>query len=1591
MSDLTQARAQEALLAALREPSSDALSDHVPGTAMPPHVHEESSVGTKPAGEHNAAPRVEVSELGSAELIETEARAQGSAQALARGLVVASELWALQGNWERALACARDAFHAAPKLTLAGVQLRALGALLGREDYLAPTLESEARLAPSNAERVHAALLLSDVLRYREHDVARASRAAELAHRLAPEDPRSVLTLIAERLAAGDGASLGTRLKEGPLRAAAVRLAELRGGREAPDATPALLLHRVRRHLEAGKLEAAGAELVAAAGAGLAPAALFDAGAAVLGQASPSYQKAIAALEKRVAFEPTRAAVRALAARAVEHGDARALSRALDAADPGSGTFDLAERVVLSLLLGGEPNLAQLDLEVLGAQSHPAFAAALAPTASSAASDSMESRDALLGSALVSPQRREELALALEHAEEADPLRLTLEAELGVLSRDPEATLRALTRLAESRGDSSLLAAVALLYEKQGHIDSAADAYGRAFEADPSVLWLARALSQTSHGTELARVLDARARLAEDPKRASYALLEATLAATPDAREPLLERAHAVDPSETLVPRLGSLLAARGGDPTRHAVWLRAATEVALPHERALAALREVMVTAKTDPASAAAHASELSDRLKADLSLALYAERMSPSDTSERVARRLRWNAASPREADWLLSEALWLAWQAGDASSAARAARALADATESRLARALAESLELDVGEVTRTSEPLLAATRDAEHPKRQREAFERLAEQDDARGDTSSALLWQKGLLEVDQGHLPALRRLEHELLTRGRESEWEELAQKLAHHLPGADGSAYALSLGAARLASGDHRGALELFQPLVEEADAPLLALRAVQALSDESGDLAKRERVELSLAARAESPADAAAAFLRAGAVAARAGRRTEARRLVEQALERRPTDLTSLWLFAELTRSEGAGASAAEAYERLAEVLGVPAHRASAWLEAGVLWREAATPERASACFAKALVESPSNEEAFAALRKHHEEQNDTAALVALLEARLPYARSARERQELERSRAAGYQVLGDVSRRRDALERFLELSPDEGDALAEHARACTELEDYDAARSSWERLLASSTDEARRTEAERALGILLQDHLGDVRGAAQAYERALRAAPNDQDVAARLVRAYAKLGDAERSTSLQTRLIQLADTPEEKRDGALLLSQLYEHVARDPKRAAATLDRTRKAWPLDPAVLACTARFMDRQGERGARRILVDRTGKEAWRKLEEGRLDPALFDLLATVRELQEREDQAHVTRATRAAFSGDLGELEGGGLQALDPRLDDLLAPPGMSAPLRTLLRKTAAAFDAAFPVDLRGIGARPLPACELSTHIADLSRRVGLGATEVFVADSLGARCLPVSTPTPGGAVGRLVVGPDLESLESSARDFLLLRALKLQQTGVGAFARSRAEDTWPMLAALLVSFAPNWHPGDVDQQKLTLARGQIERGLGVTGYDEDVPVLVLEAIGGAGGQLSHLGEAGRALANRAALLAVGNPAAALDAFSALSDKPLAASGPARFRWLQAHVEARELLLFSASDGYADARSRLGLGPVPVHVSELPRPLPGGTSRAPLPSMAGPRPPQPTLSGEAPPPPRRGAPPPPKRS
>jgi hypothetical protein len=92
----------------------------------------------------------------------------------------------------------------------------------------------------------------------------------------------------------------------------------------------------------------------------------------------------------------------------------------------------------------------------------------------------------------------------------------------------------------------------------------------------------------------------------------------------------------------------------------------------------------------------------------------------------------------------------------------------------------------------------------------------------------------------------------------------------------------------------------------------------------------------------------------------------------------------------------------------------------------------------------------------------------------------------------------------------------------------------------------------------------------------------------------------------------------------------------------------------------------------------------------------------------------------------------------------------------------------------------------------------------------------------------------------------------------------------------------------------------------------------------------------EVELLATEVSGSIGNRATQLNTAINQLADRAGLLAVGNPSVALDgiAASAHHGRQLPSSGPERLKWIVRNAEARDLCVFSVSDNYVMARRAL---------------------------------------------------------
>ncbi len=1509
--------------------------------------------------------------LARAEFLEGEAKAASEPQMKARALLVASELWAMAGETARARDAASDATLATPSMPLAHRQVRWLAAAEDDWAAVATALETETRASPTPEARAHASLLSAELHRLVLGDTTAAKRKLEQAARALPSDPRAHVMKLAEQL--GQSADVPrVRWPEAPALATLVQathqLVRQRGGTPPEDADidrSTTVFGDARAAVVAGDRGTAGEAVAKLAQVdGIERGALWLA-AALLAPSTTTRPRSIELLRRLLAQGPDPIASRALAARALEQGDPVALQAAIqppeeradgaEAPDP----FTAADRVALAALTDGTAEAIRSAIEQLGSDDSlrplavacEASSLPLGQLPQTSSGNEQSQSQVRLGRAIAAQVATEHdpavLRMATESFEIAHPehpLSRVLALELAVAERDAGRIAEGLTAWPGDEDDPETSRdrhlAAGLVYEAGGNSEAAMRKYASALAADATFEAATRVLASRAAPHGAAELLLSLARASNDAQRALL-LLEAAVRRgeeNPEGYQALLDEAADVLPTLPFAYRLGELHARQQGDADRVISWLRRRREASTDDvERALDQVREALLVADTDLQAAAALVEEACEARPGDVALRALHDRLTPGaraskgEWREKLAESLEPDAALP-----LLLEASLEFERAGDAEGAARTAVAAVSRGGGELARIAAERNAGAGPGSAALSEELLGLARAEEDPVAQRELYERCSRLDGARGDQSSALLWQSAILEREPGYLPALRKLEQAYIEAGRDDELGPVAATLAPLLDENEGAAHAMYAARVRARNGDWLGTRDLVD-IASTADSPSLwALRELSALARASGDdeaVLKADRWLCDLSTRG---IDAATLALRAAEAAARLGQLDEAGRLLERAVELVPEHLVALTTRAEVLDTMGDATGAAESFEALAAASAIPAHQLGAWHQAALLWLDkVGDKERGLAALERAADINVANEDIFDRLQAAYVAADERGKLAALLERRLEQTTDPDERISLEVTRGRALAEVGDRAAAKQALAAALDANPDHVEALDAFAEICMAEGDWSGAEQAWIRLARHAADAEHQADIYEKLGELYDTELDNPERAELSYQEVLKRRPDDAAATERLVGVYGRLGDTQKAVELANGLLTRADTPDLKRERTLLVARVYEDVVGDKKKAEATLDRARKQWSQSGAVLKALADFYQRNGEDRALHMVLDRAAADSRRALGTGRFDTSFFEILGTVAELRGDADAGKVAISTVAALEGKEDPLRGAGPAAADAKLDDLLAPELLSLPFRALLRKAGDALDAAYPLDLRVLRAAPMPAeaQEFVGHIQQLAKAFGINGLDVFVSTTIGATCMPVSSNPPQIVFGKAL----LDSEDEAARYFLLVRALKILQAHTATLSRTSPIDLWPLTAAFLGTFAPNWQPQGVDAKKLAEARQRIQAAV-PRNLDSDVPMLALEVAGAIGNRATQLATAVNQWGNRTGLLALGNPTAALRAISLAVGQQggIPEEGPDRIKWIVRHPEARDIAVFSVSEQYGEARRRFNL-------------------------------------------------------
>jgi tetratricopeptide (TPR) repeat protein len=1531
-------------------------------TPPPPDFHASGSLwpDERPASAHLAQSSQSWTER--AEWLEAEAQAAPDPVAKARSLLVASELWALVGDIPRAREVATEAASLARSLPLVSRQLRALAAAEGDWKAVATALDLETRGAATPEARVHAAYLNAEVHRLALKDDVTGKKKLELAVRASADDPRAHVAKLVDLLSKSAGPARmrwpeSVELAE--LMAATEESSRLRGaptpaGAPGTTVSPSLAFEQARKAFAQGE-RGATATLVARLAEidGVGPAALWLA-ASLAAHEGKTRPDAMGWLERLLGGGADVLARRTLSARALEQGSEEGIRAA---SEGETEAFRALDRAVLGALSGeGLQTLGPLAFELGNSDEQRPLAAAIHGALSPEQTGELlagaePARSAQALGLLLTPPADVELASTLSwlrapvrrfnEAHPEQPLGSAFELRFASLDKQAPALLRALTTLGDNdparAADLSL--ASALVQELAGETDAAAERYRAALAEAPAAPAPLRALLSRAERDEVVELLSAAAQACGDPTQTALYLLEAALRIGPEDAErydDLLRKAAEALPSLSLIHRLGEQQARSRGDGERLLAWLRGRrTESEDSVETALDLVREALLVAESDMTVAASLLRDAIAARPGDIGLRELHERIAGSGDEDRAAWREQLaQDASPETKRELYAQAALEQRRAGNTEATGAAAQAAVQLGAGELLRVLADE-SASGSAAARVSETLLAQAKGTEDPFELRELYERLSKLDRARGDQSSALLWQSAILERSPDYLPALRRVEHQYVGANRLEELEPVAARLAALTGGSEADAHARLAARIRIRSGAWSSVNELVGGALSQEPPRLWALRMLEAQARAADDSTTTLAVAQKLQERVERPADKATLMLRAAEAAARLGQLEQAQLSLERALGLVPEHLVVLTTLAEVLEARGDFRASARALEALGEASTIDSHKVSAWHQAGVLWLDKGNdPERGREALERAVALDVTNEDAVVRLQALYVASGEREKLAGLLERRLSHTTDPEERVALEVTRGRALADVGEREQAKAALAAALDANPDHVEALAAFAELCGQEGDWNAAEQAYIRLVRHLPEPARQAQIYRRLGELYDSALPNPERAELAYREVLKRDAEDGDTIARLVQVLGRRGLPDKAVELQSDFLSRATTPEAKRDRTLGLALTVEQLANDRKKAEAILEKARKELPLDHTVLRALVEMHQRGSEQRAATLLLDRAATDARRALATGRFDPALFEMLAAVAELRGANDAASLATATLLALSGEDVPVAATGQAAGDVRLDDQLAPDLISPALRGLLKKAGDVLDAAFSVDLRALKAAPLPMASAAFvgFVQNVAQSFGLRGLEVLASPALGPICMPVSTNPPVLVFGQAL----LDHADDAGRFFLLMRCLKIMQGRASALSRTPPIELPAVMSAFLSLFASNWTPQGVDAKKLADAKAKLQGALRAR-LDDDVPVLALEVIGSLGNRMSQLGTAVHQWGNRTGLLAVGSPNAALRGL-ALAAGQLAGppAGPERVKWVVRNPEARDLAVFSVSEPYAEARARLGI-------------------------------------------------------
>jgi len=543
-----------------------------------------------------------------------------------------------------------------------------------------------------------------------------------------------------------------------------------------------------------------------------------------------------------------------------------------------------------------------------------------------------------------------------------------------------------------------------------------------------------------------------------------------------------------------------------------------------------------------------------------------------------------------------------------------------------------------------------------------------------------------------------------------------------------------------------------------------------------------------------------------------------------------------------------------------------------------------------------------------------------------DTPTLVGLL---LEKARQRRERGDLE----------GVI----EALDECLELDPHHFPALKELVDTHRATRDWQGAAEALIRIARLNRSTAEQIWAFSELAETYDVHLRDLSRAEASLRRIAKLAPTHLEALDRLASILLRQDRALEAASLLHELVRRAGNDAQARDYRIRLAGAVE-AAGQVRQAELMLEQLRAEQPTDPDVILSVADYYQRQGAGPAEAMHLNRAVSDLRSAIHTRPDDESLWTTL--VRVLHRRHGAGPASCAASAAiaighpaslFEGDVtvrAEALGTASVPLSSDVDRIVAPSELPPTLRRLFALCEQAFDKILPFDAGAWRLRKPDGAHrgLVEEAGAVAEALGLGEPHLKVTHVAPTACMPI-----GGDPSTIVVGGHLPQITTPGeRMFLFARALKIASNHLAPALRARPPDLDVALLALVrgpeVRSVQGPEPRQMQDLRKSLLKAVPRR------WRDEVESLVLELRGSPGFSTRAVPFAIAELGDRAALTLTGDVPSAVNALLKVAGHDVPTDAKVRLDAVRQTPEAWAVVCFAISDAHFEARARAGVDP-----------------------------------------------------